>query len=62
VENFQKHFQFWPFLRWSSLWWIPSRIAFMKFAKMHYSMFQSLDDIHASVPDLKYRSPFLLTL
>jgi hypothetical protein len=26
--------------------------------KTHYLMSQSLDDIHASLPDLKYRPPF----
>jgi len=30
--------------------------------KTHCPMSQSLDDIHASLPDLKYRPPFLLNL
>jgi hypothetical protein len=30
--------------------------------KTHCPMSQSLDDMHASLPDLKYRPPFLLNL
>ena len=30
--------------------------------KTHCPMSQSLDDMHASLPDLKYRPPFLLSL
>ena len=30
--------------------------------KTHYPMSQSLDDMHASLPDLKYSPSFLLSL
>ena len=36
--------------------------SFEIYKKKHCSMFQSLDDMHASLPDLKYKSPFLLNL
>jgi hypothetical protein len=32
-------------------------ISLMNFCKTHCLMFQSLDDMHASLLDLKYRSP-----
>jgi len=33
-----------------------------EFCKTHCPMSQSLDDMHASLPDLKYRPLFLLNL
>jgi hypothetical protein len=39
-----------------------ARIFSYEICKTHYPMSQSLDDMHASLPDLKYRPPFLLNL
>jgi hypothetical protein len=58
VKNFQKQFQPWPFQ--VGLHLMDSvRIFSYEICKTHCPMSQSLDDMHASLPDLKYRPPHL---
>jgi hypothetical protein len=39
-----------------------ARIFFYEICKTHCPMSQSLDDMHASLPDLKYRPPLIFSL
>jgi hypothetical protein len=45
-----------------SIWRISSEIFSCEICKTRCSMSQSLDYMHASLPDLKYRSLFFLNL
>jgi hypothetical protein len=47
---------------WPSTWWIPLEFFSYEICKTHCPMSQSLDDMHASLPVLKYRPQFLLNL
>jgi hypothetical protein len=40
----------------------PVKDFFYEFCKTHCPMSQSLEDMHASLPDLKYKPQFLLNL
>jgi hypothetical protein len=53
----QKQFQCSSFQVGLSLDGFPLEFSLMKFEKTHCIMSQSLNDMHASLPDLKYRPP-----
>jgi hypothetical protein len=60
LKIFQKQFQCSPFQVGLPLDGFRLEFFSNEICKNHCPVSQSLDDMHASLPDLKYRPPFLL--
>jgi hypothetical protein len=60
MRKFSKVFPIFGHFQVAFLWWIPSGISLVNLCKTHCSISQSLDDMHAFLPDLKYRPLFFL--
>jgi len=59
-KKFSKAISILAISSWPSTCWIPLEFSVMKFAKLIVQCLK--DDMHASLPVLKYRPPFLLSL
>jgi hypothetical protein len=62
VEKFSKAISIFGHFKLAFHLMDSARIFSYEICKTHCPMSQSLDDMHASLPDLKYRPPFLLDL